>query len=366
VKERSAPSSPGRFEALVRGAGPSLVFNAVLPWLTYLALTTRGVETVPALAASSVFPIAGTLIGWLRSGRPDITGLLSALFIALSVAIALATDNPLVVLLRGSVANGVFAILCFGSLLLARPLLFYIGRQFVAGWNRDAFAQFDAQWQQPTFRRTMRQLTVAWGCWFVVQAVGRVLAVQMLPISTYLGSWPIVANLGTIAMISWSMSYAQRGPGLRRWDPAEHGARLSDEARRALDRADEEATRLRHGYVGTEHLVLALCAGDGLAARTLAGYGVTLGAARATLEVSVLPGNASPLRARGYTPRLQDALRRADDVCRAAGAGEIGTEHLLLGLADERAGQSAILLQSMGVDLAGLRERLVGGGNPTP
>jgi ATP-dependent Clp protease ATP-binding subunit ClpA len=75
---------------------------------------------------------------------------------------------------------------------------------------------------------------------------------------------------------------------------------------------------------------------------------------------AMTPGNTSPLQEIGYTPRLHAALRRADDAHRAAGAAQIGTEHLLFSLADDGAGQSAVLLAYMGVDLAGLRERLVG------
>jgi hypothetical protein len=205
----NAPLSSLSIRALARGPSLSLLLNAFCPWAAFQLLTAQGVDSVSALVATAAFPVGGTLVGWVRSGRPDILGVLSLLFIGLSVAVALATDNELVILLRRSVLNTVFGILCFGSLALSRPLMFYIARQFVAGWDRSARARFDAQWQRPGVRRVMRRITVAWGCWLLAQAAGRVLALQLLPISTFLAIWPIVSNGGTFAMIYWSMTYAR-------------------------------------------------------------------------------------------------------------------------------------------------------------
>src|SRR5262245_2188478 len=117
---------PFRFDGLVRRAGLSLLLNAACPWVAYQILTAQGVETVTALAVTTIFPIAGTLIGWARSGHPDVLGILSVLFIGISVAVALMTDSELVILLRRSVSNAVLAILCFGSLAFGRPLIFYV------------------------------------------------------------------------------------------------------------------------------------------------------------------------------------------------------------------------------------------------
>jgi hypothetical protein len=203
--------------ALARGPWPSLLFNAACPWAAYQVLTAQGVATVPALAVTAVFPMAGTVLGWARARQPEVLGLLSLLLIGLSLAVALATDNPLVVLLRGSLSNAVFALLCFGSLGLARPLMFYVARQFTTGWDQVAVARFDAQWQHPGFRGAMRRITTAWGCWLLAEAAGAVLAALLLPVSTFLATWPVVANAGTFAMIYWSLNYGRRAEGRTVW-----------------------------------------------------------------------------------------------------------------------------------------------------
>jgi len=360
VETVRSPAIPFRFDGLVRRAGLSLFLNAACPWAAYQILTDQGYDTVTALAVTAVFPLAGTAIGWVRSGRPDVLGLISVLFIALSVAVALVTDSAVAILLRRSVSNAVFAVLCFGSLAFGRPLMFYVARQFVAGWNRAASDTFGAQWEHAAFRQTMRRITLVWGCWFIVQAVGRVVAVELLPVSTFLATWPLVSIVGTFAMISWSMAYARRGEAGPAWDPAEHGALLDEPARLALDRAGAEAKRHRQRYIGTEHLLIALCDDEGAAGRALKNVGVTAGGARATLEMWVAPGNTPAWREPEYAPRMHSVLWRANDARRAAGASSIGAEHLLFSLAAEDGGQAAFLLEQIGVDLGGLRERLLG------
>lgn len=360
---------PLSVNGLLRRAGGSLLLNAVLPWVVYQVLTSSGLSAVGALAATALFPVIGTAIGWVRVGRPDVMGILSVLFIGLSLVAALLTDDPMVILLRRSVTTGAFALLCFGSLAVGRPLMFFVARQYMAGWDRAAFDRFGARWPEPGFQRAMRRLTVAWGCWFALQAIGRVVAAELLDVSTFLAVWPFVSNVGTLAMILWSVN-GSRGPGDLgtaggpAWDPDEHGARLGAGARAAIERAGEEARRQRHGYIGTEHLLIALADDPGTAGQLLRGVSATRETTRATLEAVLGLGNASPRQEIELAPRVRSVLRRAFDAYqidadRNNGAAEIGTEHLLLGLLDEPDSQALNLLSYMGVDAAGLRRRLL-------
>jgi hypothetical protein len=307
-----------------------------------------------------VFPVSGILIGWRRSGRPDILGVLTLFFIGLSLAVAVAVNDPMILLLRGSVRNAAFALLCFGSLALARPLMFYVARQFAAGWDQVAMLHFDAQWEYPGFRRAMRQITLAWGCWLLAEAVVRVPAALLLPVSTFLATWPAATTVGTLAMMYWSMTHVGRAAGRTPWLPDEYAARLSERGWHALEQAGEEARRLNRDYIGTEHLLLALFGDEGAAARVLGDLGVTLEAMRAALDAAVAPGRVPSPREIGYAPRLRAAIGRGVDAYRATGASQIGTKHLLFGLAAVEDGLAAVLLTRLGVDLADLRERLVG------
>jgi hypothetical protein len=354
----------GRAAAGAAGPWPSLLLNAVCPWVTYQVLTAQGVAALPALAATAAFPIAGVALGWVRARRLDALGGLSLLLIAVSLAVAFATENPLFVLVRGSIGNTVFGLLCFGSLVVGRPLMFYVARQFMAGWDAAAAARFEAQWREPAARRAFRTITLVWGVWLFALAAARVAAAVLLPISTFLALWPIVSTGGTFAMIYWSMAYGQRSA---RWSALLASApagRLDESARRALEGAREEARRRGHGYVGTEHLLLAVVADEGCAgARVLAGLGVIPAAVRAALEPTMPAGSAATAGETTYAPRLREVLDRAAE---AAGDGPVGTEHLLDGLAAVEDGMAARGLVQAGVDLARLRERAAEQGGPPP
>src|SRR5437868_4663211 len=69
--------------SLLRNLAPSLLFSAVLPFLLYQYLTAHQVSTVDALSATVVFPIVGIALGWVRTRRLDIIGVISLIFIVL-------------------------------------------------------------------------------------------------------------------------------------------------------------------------------------------------------------------------------------------------------------------------------------------
>jgi ATP-dependent Clp protease ATP-binding subunit ClpC len=117
--------------------------------------------------------------------------------------------------------------------------------------------------------------------------------------------------------------------------------------KRVVEISFEEARRMGHNYVGTEHLLLGLLIeGEGIAARVLADLGVTLDTARAEigrlLEAGPPPGKqAQPLQPKGPapSPKLIEVVERARALAAEAGASEIGMEHLEQAIAEWRAGQ---------------------------
>jgi hypothetical protein len=192
------------------GSWQVLLLNAVGPFVVYQVLTRAGVDAVPALSAAAVLPLIGTIRGWVRSGRPDAVGLMALLFLGIGIAIAVVTGSAQAVLYQGAAINVLSGILCFASLLWARPLLFYIGRQFAAGDDPAASARYDALWERPAFRTSQRVLTVAWGAWGFAQAAVRTVLTAALPIGAVLAVWPLVDLLITVLLVSWSISYSRR------------------------------------------------------------------------------------------------------------------------------------------------------------
>ena len=133
--------------------------------------------------------------------------------------------------------------------------------------------------------------------------------------------------------------------------------RFTERARKVMSLAQEEARRLQHNYMGTEHLLLGLVAeGEGVAAKVLSNLGVELNKVRSAVEQIVGRGDhVEETGAIGLTPRAKKVIELAVDEARRLNHHYIGTEHLLLGLVRESEGIAAGVLASLGVDLHKVR-----------
>ncbi len=123
--------------------------------------------------------------------------------------------------------------------------------------------------------------------------------------------------------------------------------RFTDRARKSVVWAQEEARTLNHPHIGTEHLLLGLLReGEGIAARALDAAGLTLDAARASVEERVGRGAHAPKCHMPFTPRAKSVLELALREALKLEHGYIGTEHVLLGLIREGEGVGAQVLMS--------------------
>src|SRR5687768_1118426 len=122
--------------------------------------------------------------------------------------------------------------------------------------------------------------------------------------------------------------------------------------------AREEAIRLQHDYVGTEHILLGLIReGEGVAAAVLMNLNVDLEQIHERIEESVRKGKATiALGELPYTSRAKKVLEYAMAEARELNHSYVGTEHLLLGLLREEKGIAAQVLNSLGVSLEEARD----------
>jgi ATP-dependent Clp protease ATP-binding subunit ClpA len=131
---------------------------------------------------------------------------------------------------------------------------------------------------------------------------------------------------------------------------------FTEGARKAMSLAHEEANRLRHNYIGTEHLLLGLIhQGDGVAANVLRSVGIELENARRAVESIIGVGDRVVLGDVGLTPRSKKVIELAADEARLLNHHDIGTEHLLLGIVREGEGIACGVLESLGVTLEKVR-----------
>jgi len=179
--------------------------------------------------------------------------------------------------------------------------------------------------------------------------------------------------------------------------------RFTDRARAVVTDAQTSARRLGHGQIGTEHLLLALLQGNGVAARVLGGLGVTpaaverevlaevgcgplgvedaaaLGAigidleeVRRRIEASFGPGALHWRPSRGcrrgmppakghipFSPRAKKVLELSLREALALRHNYIGTEHILLGLVREGEGLAMLVLTRLGAGPQVIRARVL-------
>ena len=128
--------------------------------------------------------------------------------------------------------------------------------------------------------------------------------------------------------------------------------RFTDRARSVLAQSQEEAQRLGHGFVGTEHLLLALFESpDGVAARVLGEFGITRSMAETQILSLIKRGTTSEQGRLPFTPRAKEAVRSAVGEALKLGHNYVGTEHLLLGLFIDGESVAAKVLVGLGANL---------------
>ncbi len=135
--------------------------------------------------------------------------------------------------------------------------------------------------------------------------------------------------------------------------------RFTERAQKVLTLAHEEAVRLGHPGVGTEHILLGLVReGEGIAAKALFSLGLTGEKIQSEVEKIIGRGNGGPA-ATTYTPRAKKVIELSMDEARKLGHNYIGTEHILLGLIREGEGVAARVLGNLGVSLNKARQQVM-------
>jgi ATP-dependent Clp protease ATP-binding subunit ClpA len=137
--------------------------------------------------------------------------------------------------------------------------------------------------------------------------------------------------------------------------------RFTDEARRVLALAQQEAGMLNHNRVGTEHILLGLVQErDGIAAEALESLGISLDAVRQQVgKISGQVRDAPAATHNQYTLRAKKALDLSMREALQLGHHHIGTEHILLGLLREGEGPAAQVLVELGADLSRVRKQVL-------
>lgn len=215
MTEVSAPS--GRVAAAwdvvrARGAGFALevLVNAVLPFVIYSA-SDKQLGDVGALIASSVPPVAWSIVQFIRSRTVDALSLLVVTGIVLSLLALWGGGGAKFLQLRENLVTGVIGLVFLGSVAVGRPLIYYLAR---AGMRRQGqsgqLADFESLRDNVFFRRTMRTMTLVWGAVLVARTAIAAVLVFSVSIPTYLAVQPVIGYAFMGLLVGWTLLYARR------------------------------------------------------------------------------------------------------------------------------------------------------------
>jgi len=138
--------------------------------------------------------------------------------------------------------------------------------------------------------------------------------------------------------------------------------RFTDRARKVIALGKEEAHRLGHDYLGTEHLLLGIIRdGGGMAAAVLETLNIDLEKLRLEVEEKLTEAQGTTILAGDipFLPQVKHIFELANEESQAMGHSYIGTEHLLLGILKDDEGLAARVLKESAITYRKAREMTV-------
>jgi hypothetical protein len=210
MKKFSTPEtahSANRAVAL-RGLARSVFINVVCTSFLYRLLEPhfRSGSLIP-LAVSGLLPLFGLTYGVVRQGSIDIIGLFAAEDIAVSlVAISLA-HSATSALVGRSLQNAVLGVLFLSSVLIRRPIMLYVARQFVTGNEVSGKARFDQMAAGSDAKCVYRTMTLVWALTLIAKSVVSVVIALTCSTKQYLILSPLFTYSSDALLIWWSFHY---------------------------------------------------------------------------------------------------------------------------------------------------------------
>jgi intracellular septation protein A len=203
---------------------PTLIFDVAMPILAFNVLTRHGVSTLWALVAGGLFPAINNLRIFIKSRRLEPLGIIVMTFLVVGTAASLISGSVFFALIKDSFLTATFGLICLGSLLAGRPLLFYIMRQFVAGDDPVRLEWWNGLWEYPHFRAAQRFVTAVWGIAYLIEATLRVGFALVLSPAQVVAISPVMAFGVMIVLTAWTRRYMK---AVREWRMRELQAGLA-------------------------------------------------------------------------------------------------------------------------------------------
>ncbi len=219
-ESRPAPAATtgGRRTSLLSLA----IFDVGGPLAVYYSLRAAGFSTVVALVVSGLPPTIGIGLNARRHRRVDAIGVVVLIGILVGAVVGLVSGSARLVLIDGTVPTGVLGLVCFGSLLTSRPLMFRVSLQFVGPESAQG-REFVNLWQYRPFRHFFAVITVVWGVAFIAETGAQITIIEYASINAAKTTSNVMPIVVAALVMGWTLLYGrwQRARGERAAQPNE-------------------------------------------------------------------------------------------------------------------------------------------------
>lgn len=190
---------------------PTIALNIVLPTVTFFVLTqTAHLGEVAALILSGIWPLVEIAVTVARQRHVDEFSVFVLIGIVVAVVTAVFSDSARAVFLKDSLTSGLIGLAFLATLVVGRPLTFYLGRRFATDGSKAQRDWWDGLWRHPQFRRVQRQLGAAWGLALLGEAAVRAVLTATLGVAPMVAVNNTVPYLVTAVMIFVSIAVGRR------------------------------------------------------------------------------------------------------------------------------------------------------------
>jgi len=190
---------------------PTIVINVILPTATYYALVHAAhTPDVPALLISGIWPLLEIAYTIRRERHVDEFSVFVLIGIAIGVLTTAFSADARAVFMKDSITTGLLGLIFLVTLLVGRPLTFYLGRRFATDGSKVQRDWWDGLWQYPQFRRVQRQLGAMWGIGMLGEAATRTVLTWKLGTSTMVAVNNIVPYVIIAVLVFLTITIGRR------------------------------------------------------------------------------------------------------------------------------------------------------------
>jgi hypothetical protein len=188
---------------------PELSANFLAPYLVYRLLDARYGD-VDALIASAMPPLLWSVFELIKTRRLDAISVIVVTSILFTVGATAMGGSARLIQIRDAMVTGVIGVIFLVSLVLQRPMIFYLARATMARNTEAGAADFEAMWLRPGVPKVFRVLTAVWGVGLVFQTAVMCWLAWIWPISRYLLLSPFIGYGIFGLLMAWSLWYRAR------------------------------------------------------------------------------------------------------------------------------------------------------------